>query len=411
MQIEVYFRDQEWQDFAPVGKRQDWPLAEEMTFLNHGSFGSCPREVLAYQRELRDRLERQPVQFFVRDLEGLWDEARFRLAQFLGASPDGFTFVSNATQGVNTVLRSLSWKPGDALLVTDHEYNACRNALNFIADRTGAVVQVVHLTLPIKQASDVVDQIVEQVTPQTRLLLIDHVTSPTAIVMPLDAIIAAMRQRGVATLVDGAHAPGMIPLDLDALGAEYYTGNCHKWLCAPKGAAFLHVRQDCVDQIRPLSISHGANATRQDRSPFHLEFSWTGTSDPTACLSVPKSIEWMEGQLPGGWSAIMQRNQALARAARRFLQDQLHWQPVVPPEMLGSMAVLQMPDASSAAIPTSPLYADPLQDFLWGEHHVEVPIIPWPAPPKRLVRISAQLYNCPKDYLNLFYALTSALNR
>ena len=405
MQPERFFIDQNGEQMMAVGDRSQWPLVEDMTFLNHGSFGSCPKPVLAYQQELRDRLERQPVRFFVHDLESLWDEARTCLANFLNANPEGLTFVSNATHGVNTVLRSLSFEKGDELLVTDHEYSACRNALDYVAEQTGAIVTVARIHLPVKQPEEIVASILEKVSSRTKLLLIDHVSSPTAVVFPLESIVKEMRSRGIETLVDGAHAPGMLPLDLENLGAEYYTGNCHKWLCAPKGAAFLFVRPECQPRIRPLAISHGANATRKDRSPFHLEFSWTGTSDPTACLSVPRAIEWVGHQHPDGWPGVMKRNNRLALAARSYLFKSLKWQSTSPASMIGSMVSFHMPDAETNTLPTSPLYADPLQDKLWGEHRVEVPIIPWPTPPKRLMRISSQLYNTPEDYFKLSESL------
>ncbi|MBT5926542.1 MAG: aminotransferase class V-fold PLP-dependent enzyme [Verrucomicrobia bacterium] len=395
-------------NLLPVGHRVDWPLESGTAFLNHGSFGSCPLPVLAYQKELRDRLERQPVQFFVRDLESMWDEALSRLAEFLNTDFEQLAFVSSATHGVNAVLRSLKFGTGDELLVTDHEYNACHNALNFVAEKSGAKVNVAKLKIPVYQPTDWVSTILEKVTPRTKLLLIDHVTSPTAVVMPLEEIISEMKSRGILVLVDGAHAPGMIPLNLDQLGADFYTGNCHKWLCSPKGAGFLFVRKDLQNRIRPLAISHGANSTRTDRSRFHLEFGWTGTSDPTACLSVPVVIDWMEQQMPGGWESIMKRNNHLAILAQSYLNKQLAWKPVAPSTMIGSMAALEMPDSTEVTRPTSPLYSDPFQDRLWERYQVEVPIVPWPAPPKRLIRISAQLYNQPEDYVQLLHAIKAS---
>ncbi|MDC0325368.1 aminotransferase class V-fold PLP-dependent enzyme [bacterium] len=393
----------------PVGRRADWPLEPGIAFLNHGSFGSCPLPVLAYQKELRDRLERQPVQFLVRDLEPMWDEALSRLAQFLGTDFDQLAFVSCATHGVNAVLRSLKFDARDELLVTNHEYNACHNALDFVAETSGAKVNVAKLRIPVHQPSDWISSILEKVTSRTKLLLIDHVTSPTAVVMPLEEIISEMRSRGILVLVDGAHAPGMIPLNLDQLGADFYTGNCHKWLCSPKGAGFLFVRKDLQDRIRPLAISHGANSTRKDRSRFHLEFGWTGTSDPSACLSVPVVIDWLENQMPGGWPSIMNRNNRLVVKARSFLSKQLGWKLVAPDTMIGSMAALEMPDATEDARPSSPLYSDPFQDTLWEKYQVEVPIVPWSAPRKRLIRISAQLYNQPEDYVRLLHAVKGSL--
>ena len=226
----------------------------------------------------------------------------------------------------------------------------------------------------------------------------------------MEKIIDEMKARGIRVLVDGAHAPGMIPLNLDALGADFYTGNCHKWLCAPKGAGFLFVRKELQKNIRPLAISHGANATRKDRSRFHLEFGWTGTADPSACLSVPVAIDWMSNQMPGGWSAIMQRNRGLALSARTMLSAQLGWNVLAPDSMIGSMAAIEMPDSTEPAPLTTPLYSDPYQDNLWDAHQVEVPIVPWPAPPKRLIRISAQLYNHTENYIRLINVLKTSFH-
>ncbi|MEW6159130.1 MAG: aminotransferase class V-fold PLP-dependent enzyme, partial [Verrucomicrobiota bacterium] len=220
-----------------------------------------------------------------------------------------------------------------------------------------------------------------------------------------EKIVATLNQRGVDTLIDGAHAPGMIPLDLEKLGATYYTGNAHKWLCAPKGAGFLHVRKQRQPLIRPLAISHGANSPRQDRSRFLLEFGWTGTADPTAFLSVPEALRVMNALVPGGWPELMRRNRALALQGREILCRALAIEPPCPDEMIGALASIPLPDAPPGDAPTSPLYGDPLQNVLRDEHGLEVPIIPWPTAPRRLVRISAQIYNQPEQYEILAKAL------
>lgn len=386
-----------------------WPLDPEIDFLNHGSFGSCPLSVLEVQGQFRRRLERQPVQFLVRELEGLLDDARASLARFVGTDPDDLVFITNATTGVNAVLRSLAFEPGDELLVTDHEYNACRNALNFVAQRSGARVVVVPIPFPLERASTVIDAVMEKVSSRTRLVLIDHVTSPTGMVLPLAEMVARLEDQGIDTLVDGAHAPGMLPLDLDALGATYYTGNCHKWIGAPKGAAFLRVRQDRQADIRPLVVSHGANSTRTDRSRFQIEFGWMGTGDPTACLTVPSALEFMAKVLPGGWPAVMQRNRELALAGRQEIAQRLGVELPCPDDMIGSLAALQLPDSTTNTPSKSPLYMEPLQDELVRQYGIEVPIIPWPEHPRRLVRISAQLYNDLSQYDRLGRALEKML--
>ncbi|MCX6904920.1 MAG: aminotransferase class V-fold PLP-dependent enzyme, partial [Verrucomicrobia bacterium] len=267
-----------------------WPLEPGLIFLNHGSFGSCPRAVLAFQRALQERMEGQPCDFFVRELEGLLDQARAALADFVGAEAADLVFVPNATTGVNTVLRSLRFEKGDELLVTSHEYKACRNALDFAAERWGCRVVVAEAPFPLKQSGQIIEAILDKVTSRTRLALLDHVTSQTGLVLPLQPIIKELSRRGIESLIDGAHAPGMLALHLGELGATYYTGNCHKWMCSPKGAGFLWVERARQPLIRPLSISHGANSPRQDRSRFLIEFGWTGTSDPSAALSVPEAL-------------------------------------------------------------------------------------------------------------------------
>ncbi|HET7710608.1 MAG TPA: aminotransferase class V-fold PLP-dependent enzyme [Thermoanaerobaculia bacterium] len=387
--------------------KSHWLLDPEVVFLNHGSFGATPRRVLEIQSGYREAMEREPVKFLARELEGRLDGARAALAAFLGADPEGLAFVSNATTAVNAVLRSLDFDAHDQLLVTTHEYNACRNALDYVATVHGARVEVVEIPFPIASPQEVVDRILAHVTDRTRLLLIDHVTSQTALVMPIARIVEEMNARRIDTLIDGAHAPGMLPLHLDALGASYYAGNLHKWVCAPKGAAFLYTRPNRRRSVRPVNISHGANSTRTDRSRYLLEFDWTGTFDPTAWLSVPAALEFVGSLTDGGWPEVMDRNRSLALRARDLLCDALGIEPPAPDEMLGSMAAVQLPDGTAATAPS--LYGDPLQDQLFNLYRIEVPVVPWPQPPKRVLRVSAQLYNEEHDYQLLGEALRTLL--
>jgi isopenicillin-N epimerase len=266
-----------------------------------------------------------------------------------------------------------------------------------------------------------VDALLDRITPATRLILISHVTSPTGIVLPVEQIVAAAKERGIDTLVDGAHAPGMLPLDLTALGAAYYTGNCHKWLCAPKGAGFLHVRRDRQELIHPLVTSHGANQPRGTESLFRLEFDWTGTADPTAYLSIPAALDFIGGLTDGGWPDVMARNHALVIEGRRKLLAAVGGDPLAPETMLGSLAAIDLPDTVEPS-PVAPVAdadphdtypGDPLRDALSDEDGVEVPVFAWPhtaadaAPKRRLLRISAQLYNTPADYDRLASVLVA----
>ena len=383
---------------------EHWTLDERILFLNHGSFGACPRAVLEHQQRLRDRMERQPVQFFVRDLEGLLDGVRAELGAFVGADAQDLVWVPNATSGVNAVLGSLELRADDELLVTDHAYNACRNALDHAARRAGSRVVVAQVPFPLETPERVVDSVLDRATPRTRLALVDHVTSQTGLVLPIARLVRELAARGIDTLVDGAHAPGMVELDLADLGAAYYAGNCHKWLCAPKGAGFLYVRRDLQPRIRPAVISHGASTKRTDRSRFRVEFDWVGTADPTAVLSVGAALRFMGERLTGGWPALRAHNRGLALAARRALCDALDVAPPCPEEMIGSLAAVPLPDGDSVE-PPSPLYNDPLQRTLRERFAIEVPVIAWPAPPRRLIRVSAQLYNRIEQYETLAAAL------
>jgi isopenicillin-N epimerase len=352
-------------------------------------------------------MEAEPVRFLSRELDGRLDAARAALAAFLGSDPDDLAFVTNATGGVNAVLRSLPLASGDELLTTDHAYGACRNALDFVAGRSGARVVVARVPFPIASPGEAVEAVMGAVTPRTRLAVLDHVTSPTGLVLPIATLVAELGGRGVDVLVDGAHAPGMLPLDLRALGAAYYAGNCHKWLCAPKGAAFLWVRRDRQAEIRPLTISHGATAARAGRSRFRLEFDWTGTADPTAWLTVPRAIEYVGTLRPGGWPAVMAENRALALEARRVLSDAIGTAPPCPDEMIGSLASLVLPDGPTREIGWR--RPDPIQARLFERWGIEVPVMSWPAPPRRLVRVSCQLYNRREDYARLADALGKEL--
>jgi isopenicillin-N epimerase len=290
--------------------------------------------------------------------------------------------------------------------MTDHTYNACKNALEYVAARTGARVSVVPVPLPLSDPEEVVERITRAASPRIRLALVDHVTSQTGLVFPIARIVSALRERGIETLVDGAHAPGMLPLDVRALDAAYYVGNFHKWVCAPKGAAMLWARPDRQPSLHPTSISHGYSSTRA-RSRFLEEFDWTGSGDPGAFLAVPEAIRFIGGLLPGGWPEVYARNRELALAARRLLSERLRTAPLAPESMIGSLATVPLPD-SAPGDPVLPA-EDLLHRALFDAYGIEVPVFPWPAPPRRLLRLSAHLYNQLGDYEKLADALDALL--
>ena len=387
-----------------------WNLDPNIAFLNHGSFGACPTHVLEYQSRLRDQLERGPVQFMHRDLENLADAARAETARFVGADPDELAFVPNATTGVNTVLRSLTFEPGDELLTTSHEYNACRNAMDFVAARSGARVVAVDIPFPVESTDQVVELLMKGVTDRTRLALVDHITSLTGMVMPIERIVGSLAERGIDTLVDGAHGPGMIPLDLSAISPAYYTGNCHKWLCTPKGAAILYVRRDLQPGIRPLTISHGANSTREDKTRFHLEFGWTGTDDPTAYLCVPESIRFMGSLLPGGWPELWERNRKLALDARALLCDVSGVEEPCPREMIGTLASVPL-SKGTFHFKTTALAFDEVEQTIREDYGFEVPVLAYPEGPSSIIRVACQIYNSIEQYAALAETLRHLLNR
>lgn len=385
---------------SPLGTH--WSLDPETHHLNHGSFGACPTAVLAKQQEFRAAMERNAMQFLVRDLERNLDAARAALATFIGAHEAGLAFIPNTTTGVNAIVRAAPLSPGDDVLVTNHSYAACRNAVDFVAAQRGARVIVADVPFPPSTVDDVVEAIVSAATPRTRLALIDHVTSPTGLVWPIATIVRRLAELGVDTIVDGAHAPGMIALDLAHIGAAYYIGNCHKWMCAPKGAAFLSVRSDRVAQVRPTVISHGATSQRTDRSRYLVEFDWTGTFDPSPYLCVPEAIRVVGGFVPGGWPEIMRRNHELAWSVRHVVAAALPCSLLTPESMIGAMVAFPLPPARPRSSTTG------LQQCLLATARLEVPVMPWAGRDEGILRYSAHLYNSPEEYNVLANALRAA---
>jgi isopenicillin-N epimerase len=376
--------------------RKYWGLAPKTVFLNHGSFGACPKAVLDAQVEFRRQMEAEPVQFLWRSYEERLDIARNALAKFIGVEPTDLVFVPNATTAVNAVVRSLELRPGDELLTTSHDYNACRNVLVEAAQRARAKMVVAPVPFPIRKPDEIVEAILSAVTRRTRLAMIDHVTSHTALIFPIERIVRELESRGVDTLIDGAHAPGMVPLDVTQIRTAYYTGNLHKWVCAPKGAAFLWARADKQEGLQPAVISHGNNQARPGYSRFQDRFDWAGTTDPTARFSVAEAIRWVGKLLPGGWREVRKRNHDLAVRARRLLCGQLGTEPLCPENMLGSMATIRLPQKFQGR-PLKGRFEEE-QVRLYHEFRIEVPFLRIGTRGGRYFRVSAQLYNSIEEY-------------
>jgi len=384
-----------------------WTLDPNTVFLNHGSFGATPTVIMDEQRRIRSLMEEDPVRFFEREYLGLWDDARRALSEFMNADVEGMAFVSNATQGINTVLRSLRLQPGDEIIVPDHSYQACWNAVDFVTERSGAKTVVVEVPFRVEGPQEVLDIIMDAVTDRTVLAMIDTVTSPTGMRMPFEELTMQLQSRGVDVLLDAAHGPGIVPLDLSVLAPAYCTGNCHKWLCSPKGSAFLHIREDRKHLIRPLNISHGASFEGDAQEKFEFEFSWPGTQDPSAWMCIPKAIEYLGDLVEGGWPEIMRRNHALAIEGRGILCEALGTSPPFPDSMVSALASVEITTEGEVG-PMSP-EGDPFHNLLLDEYGIQVPVMPWRHHGVRYIRISAQLYNHEDEYRYLAEALGRSL--
>lgn len=368
--------------------QSNWLLDDAITFLNHGSFGACPREVLAAQDAWRAKMEARPIEFLDRTLEDAFQTAREKIAPFLGLPRDDFAFVTNATSGVNAVLRSLQFEPGDELLTTSHVYPAVRQTMKYLAARAGATLREVTIDLPLSKPDDVLTALRAARTDRSRLVLVDHITSPTALRFPVEAIVKWCRDENLLVFVDGAHVPGMLELDVASIGADWYTGNFHKWCCAPKGAAFLYAAPERQRGLHPPTLSHFVG------DGFLDEFNWQGTRDVTPWLTVPAAIEWMA---QFDWKKIRAHNSQLARWAHAMLCDAWQVEPMSPIDgaMLGSMAAVRLPASITKR------WSEPkeFKKVLYDEHCIEVPINEFAG--GWLLRVSCQVYNRPEQYERL----------
>ncbi len=386
-----------------------WFLDNKITFLNHGSFGACPKEVLSFQNRIQRLLEREPVYFMTEIYESYLNESRTELAKLINADEEGIVFLTNATTAVNTVLNSIPFRAGDEIVITNHEYNACKNAVMFYAGNKHLKVRIAQVPFPLRNSQEVIDAIGKVITKKTRFILIDHITSATALVFPAEEIVRRFSDKNIDIMIDGAHSVGQIPLNLKSSGAHYYTSNCHKWLFAPKGAAFLYVREDRRQNINPLVISHGYNSERRDKSRFHLLFDWTGTQDFSPFICVKKGIEFAK-RIKGSLRNLIRENHIKVIEGRNIILDALNQKKPAPDDMLGSMSSIILPEKFIKFGNTGRNNKIHLQNILFKKYRIEVPVIRF-SEEELLLRISAQVYNSVSDYEYLAESLLKILSR
>nr|MBC7243702.1 aminotransferase class V-fold PLP-dependent enzyme [Chloroflexota bacterium] len=380
----------------PLNLRSIFLLRPDVIFLNHGSFGACPRPVFEAYQNWQLELERQPVEFLGRRFNELMHSARAALAAFVGVDTNDLVYVTNATTGLNIVARSLPLRPGDEVLSTDHEYGAMDRTWRFVCQKSGARYINQPLPLPVESPEQVVEAIWSGVTEHTRVLFMSHITSPTALILPVADLIQRARASGILTVIDGAHAPGQIPLNLQSLGADFYAGNCHKWLCAPKGSAFLFARREVQPLLEPLIVSWGWQSDTPGPSRFVDEQEWQGTRDISAYLTVPNAIQF---QTEHNWPYVQQRCHELASLAYHAISELTGLVPLYPdsPQWYAQMVTLPLPSCE----------AQELKQRLYDQFAIEVPIITWKE--RQFVRISVQGYNTRSDVEALVSALAHLL--
>jgi isopenicillin-N epimerase len=378
--------------------RELFQLDPDVVFLNHGSFGATPKEVFAVYQDWQRRLEHQPVKFLGREIQGFLAEARKSLGSYLNADKDDLIFVPNATTGVNIVARSLNLKAGDEVLASDHEYGACNNTWTYLSQRQGFTYKHVAVPLPVKSNEEMLASLWQAVTPKTKVIFLSHLTSPTAVTFPIADICKRAREAGILTVIDGAHAPGQIPLDMQAIDADFYTGNCHKWMCSPKGAGFLYVQRQHQAMIEPLVVSWGWSAKPQETlgSAFLDNYAWHGTQDFSSYLSVPAAIEFQQKY---NWPKVRVQCHELLKECLGKLHD------------LTGLESAYASDALYQQLAISPLpkIADlnAFKNKLYDDYCVEIPMTEYKD--QQFVRISVQGYNTKEDISRLVGAVREML--
>jgi isopenicillin-N epimerase len=376
---------------APL-PRELFLLDPGVVFLNHGSFGATSRPVFEKYQWWQRELEYRPVEFLGRRFNDLMQQARAALAEYVHAAADDLVYVPNATTGLNIVARSLLLEPGDEILTTDHEYGALDRTWRFLSRKSGAVYRQVSIPLPLTTAEAFVEKFWSGVTPRTRVIFLSHITSPTALIFPVEEICRRARSAGIITIIDGAHVVGQIPLDLEKLGADFYSSNLHKWLCCPKGSAFLYARRELQPLVEPLVVSWGFESETPSASRFIDEQEWTGTRDIAAYLTTPEAIEFYHTH---NWDRVRAQCHRLAQYTRERISSLTGMEPLSSDyaEWYMQMVTVALPPCDTVQ----------LKARLYDEYHIEVPIITWQN--RSFIRVSIQAYNSLEDVQDLVTAL------
>jgi len=379
--------------------KDDFLLEDEVIFLNHGSFGACPKPVFDAYQAFQRELERQPMRFLGHQAIDLLAQARTELANYINCPPDDLVYTPNPTTAINMVVRSLGLKPGDEILTSDHEYGAMDRTWRYISSITGAKYVQHSMPLPVSTHADFLDNFMAGVTSRTRVIFLSQITSQTALTFPVQEICEKARQLGILSIIDGAHAPGHIPLDLQAINADIYTGACHKWLCAPKGSAFLYAHPDIQSRLDPLVVSWGYESEQPGPSQFIDYHEWQGTRDLAAFLAVPSAIQY---QQDNAWDQVRQRCHALALEAQNAINAMTGLEPLSPPtsEWFQQMVAVRLP---------AQIDHEGLKTNLYDQHHIEVLTHTWQDQP--YLRVSFQAYNQDSDLEALLAGLDNFLSK
>lgn len=369
-------------------------LRDDVVFLNHGSFGATPRTVFEIYQSVQRELETQPVAFLGREFNERMQHSRSILAAYVGIRKENIVYLPNATQAINTIARSLKLGPGDQVLTSDHEYGAMERLWRFLAHKRGFELKVQTIPLPIISATETANAFLAGISHTTKAIFISHLTSTTALLLPVEEICRKAREQGILTVIDGAHTPGQITLALESIGADFYTGNLHKWLCAPKGSGFLYAHPDVQLLLEPLVVSWGWESENPSGSIFIDHHEWQGTRDPSAYLAVPEAIRFLK---ENNWNAVRSACHLLAVEVQKTISKITRIPPIADPEFFVQMVSSFLP----------PLEHESFQKRLYDDYQIEVPIFSWNGRP--VIRISIQGYNDQSDVNALTRALEELL--